>query len=335
MALKMKFDWPIIGHRQVVRYLETAFINGSIGHAYIFAGPASIGKMSVAKLFAQTLLCERAKSDANVPCNGCSSCNEVRRGTHPDLYTLHRAQGELLPIEKLRSLRSSLSLRPLAGYRKVAIIEEAEYLSPGAANALLKTLEEPSPHTTLILTSSSPDRLMRTISSRCQMLFFSPAKDEDIVQSLIARGTPKQRAIEIAAVASGRQGVALSMMDETAYDDFQNSLSVITRLLTDSPMDRFTIIESILPKSVSSSQDRAWAEETFSRWSLLLRDAVLVSSGMKRSLPSTRKHYVDTIARKHNSAKLNSLLRFCISARKLIQQNVQIRLIFESFALSA
>jgi len=162
----MIFD-KIIGHERQKKILVRAIERRKIAHAYLFSGTEGVGKKLLAIAFAKALLCETKDS-----CGQCPACLKVDNNNHPDIHTLDN-NGEAIKVEQIRALQKKLSLRPLEGTRKVSIIDDAEQLTTGAANALLKTLEEPQPGTLIILLSHQPEKLLTTIRSRCQHLPFS------------------------------------------------------------------------------------------------------------------------------------------------------------------
>ncbi|MCK5913233.1 MAG: DNA polymerase III subunit delta', partial [Desulfuromusa sp.] len=173
----MTFD-SIIGHEQQKRILLRALDRQRIAHAYLFEGAEGIGKRMVALAFIRALLCLRG-----IGCGECSACLKVDHNNHPDIHFLE-AEGANLKIDQIRSLQQKLSLRPLEGNYKTCLIDGADYFTPGAANALLKTLEEPQPGTLIILLAGQPEKLLPTIRSRCQRLPFSRLSKQQLAALL-------------------------------------------------------------------------------------------------------------------------------------------------------
>ncbi|HEY8600272.1 MAG TPA: hypothetical protein VIL85_17680, partial [Thermomicrobiales bacterium] len=153
-------SWPILGQERGVSLLQGAIARCGVAHAYLFAGPTQSGRGTLARLFAQTLNCETPAADGSAPlapCGLCRSCRKITRGTHPDVRIVGLASQEAegpargrretkntsLTIDTIRALSSDLSLRPMEGRWRVAIVEDAETMQEPAANAFLKTLEEP------------------------------------------------------------------------------------------------------------------------------------------------------------------------------------------------
>jgi len=146
-------------------------------HAVLVAGPAGIGKRMLADWLARTLLCEKPSANG-APCGECPSCRYARAGQHPDLRIVEPVDDdeenpkpvEWIVVDRIRALVRWSGLTSHRGGAKVALIDPAERMNPAAANALLKTLEEPQPDTYFLLVSHQPGRLPATIASRCQRL---------------------------------------------------------------------------------------------------------------------------------------------------------------------
>ena len=166
----------VLGHADLVEKFRKSAAGGRLAHAYAFVGPAGIGKKRFAVELARCLLCERHGDQELDSCGQCPSCQQVAAGTHPDFIFVSPPEGKsILPIKLIagdkdtrgkEGLVYDLSLKPMSARRRVAILDEADWMNDEAANALLKTLEEPPPHSVLILIASAADRLLPTIRSR-------------------------------------------------------------------------------------------------------------------------------------------------------------------------
>lgn len=179
-------SWQSVrGHDGVVEQLRRALAENRLPHAFLFVGPEGIGKRTFAIKFAQGLLCERRAPEALDPCGVCPACVQVRGGSHPDLLTAAKPEDKHdLPIAVIRDLCHDLGLTPARGGRKVAILDDADDLNDEAANAFLKTLEEPPPGSVLILIGTSAEVQLETILSRCRVLRFEPLGEADLAAVL-------------------------------------------------------------------------------------------------------------------------------------------------------
>jgi DNA polymerase-3 subunit gamma/tau len=174
----------IIGQEHVVKTLCNALASGRAAHAYLFSGPRGSGKTTIARVLAKALNCEDRKEGQYEPCNKCSSCLEVAAGRSIDLIEIDAAsQGG---IEGIRELREGIRFSPSRSKYKIFIIDECHQLSKEAANALLKTLEEPPSHGIFILATTEIHKMIPTIISRCQRFDFRKLTVNEIIQKLEA-----------------------------------------------------------------------------------------------------------------------------------------------------
>lgn len=244
----MPFD--DVKHQDIARdRVRRALQSGRMPHAYLFTGRPGVGRQMFAERLAQYLLCAARRDDAadseggglfapsesNQPpgespvldaCGACEDCRMFAAGTHPDYHPIYRGLNRHHPdklVQKRKALEHSVevirhflldavTLRPSRGRAKVFIVSEAERLSIGAQNAMLKTLEEPPGHSYLILIASSADELLPTTRSRCHHVAFQALPTDFIVQELIARGaTAPDEARFLAALSQGSLGAALQL----------------------------------------------------------------------------------------------------------------------------
>src|SRR5437773_3671449 len=204
--------WQSIrGHDRVVGKFRRALTKGRLASTFLFVGPAGVGKRTFALKLAQGLLCERAEAERLDPCGECPSCHQVASLNHPDVEIVAKpADKAFIPLELLigdaehrmrAGLCYSIALKPYSGRRKVAIIDDADYLNKEGANCLLKTLEEPPPYSVLILIGTSEQRQLPTIRSRCQIVRFQPLAESDVAELVIEQGLCTDPALARAAAA--------------------------------------------------------------------------------------------------------------------------------------
>lgn len=220
----MRFLAEITGHQQIVQTLLNAVYCSRVVHAYLFAGPAGVGKETTALAFARALLCmQPVDGDA---CGGCRACRQVESRNHPDFYTV-QPSGASIKIEQVRGMLSRIPYRSYQGGRKVFLIHQAELMTADASNCLLKTLEEPPGDTVIILISEQPQSLLPTILSRCQQCSFKNIPTPELIGGLVAlHGLDPAEAGILAAQAGGSMGKALAY----AAGTFQAEQSLASRL---------------------------------------------------------------------------------------------------------
>jgi DNA polymerase III subunit delta' len=160
------------GQDRVIAILRAAIGGGRVHHAYLFTGPPGAGKRDAALALASALNCLEAPGEG---CDRCAACDRIAQGLHPDVVTMAReGAAQIVPIETVRDVITRTALPPHEARVRVFIVDEANALQGAAANAMLKTLEEPPRNTMFILSTMAPDQLLPTIRSRCQRVSFAP-----------------------------------------------------------------------------------------------------------------------------------------------------------------
>lgn len=198
-----------------------------LAHALMIEGPSGVGKTALARTMVARLLCNE---DQPVACGQCRSCQLLVGGAHPDYFDLQpEEKSKIIKVDQVRALIGKLDLTTSISERKVAYIHPAEVMNAAAANALLKSLEEPAGNTVLILVSDNPGRLPVTIRSRCQAISISQP-DTRIVQKWLEQvsGSPKEQ-VEAALLAAGgsplRASHYLNSPDQDAYGQVREGLA--------------------------------------------------------------------------------------------------------------
>ena len=213
------FD-QVVGQEHVKDVLLAGLKRGRTGHAYLFSGPRGVGKTTTARLVAMAVNCER-EDPAERPCGECESCLLVRQNRHPDVIELDAASNN--SVEDVRDLREKVRLASMRGGTRVWVLDEAHMLSRAAANALLKTLEEPPDNLVFVLATTEPEKLPPTILSRCQHFRFRRLSEEEIVSKLTR--LCEEREVEA-------EDAALSLVARAADGAMRDGESLLERLLT-------------------------------------------------------------------------------------------------------
>lgn len=213
------------GHREQREMFRRMLRRGRLASGYLFVGPEGIGKRLFVQCLAECFLCRKHAPEDLEACGECAGCKPFQAGSHPDFLSLGCPEGKReLPIELFVGPRErrgqaglcyELSLRPLPGSRKLAVIDDADLMNDAAANALLKTLEEPPDGAILFLIASNPDALLPTIRSRCQMVRFAPLPASDVAALLTEQQlveTPVEAEL-VAALSEGSLAQAKRLID--------------------------------------------------------------------------------------------------------------------------
>ena len=219
--------------------LEKVLYSGKIPHAFLFSGPKGTGKTSTARILAKAVNClknrKNGKKSDFEPCNKCEICQEINDGRALDLIEVDAASNR--GIDDIRSLREKIKLSPAKCDYKVYIIDEVHMLTTEAFNALLKTLEEPPKHALFVLCTTEPEKLPKTIISRCTQIKFKKANQEEILRSLkrVVKGeglNPEKEVLEgIAKSADGSFRDAQKVLDQLSSSGKKISLKETNKLL--------------------------------------------------------------------------------------------------------
>ncbi|MGD8570197.1 MAG: DNA polymerase III subunit delta' [Gammaproteobacteria bacterium] len=234
-------DDPVYPWQQSTwQHIVQRYQKGQLPHALLFSGPDGLGKRHFAEQLARALMCDRnhqvtADSEFTAPCGQCNGCHLMAAGTHPDFSVVQpEGDSKQIQIDRVREISQFLSLKSQFAPLQVIIVTPANAMNRYAANSLLKTLEEPTPGSLLLLISSRISRLLPTIRSRCQMISFTPPAMETGLQWLEGRlGADKvSRADQerLLAVAGGAPVLALQFAHNGMLDHYQQLLQSFEKL---------------------------------------------------------------------------------------------------------
>ncbi|MCD6581664.1 MAG: DNA polymerase III subunit delta' [Desulfuromusa sp.] len=314
----MTFD-TITGHKQQKNILLRALSSQRIAHAYLFSGPDGIGKRMMALAFARALLCENGTS-----CGECSACIKVGHNNHPDIHRLD-ADDTSIKIDQIRTLQQELSLRPLEGSYKICLIDGAEHFTIGAANALLKTLEEPQPGTLIILLTNRPEKLLPTIRSRCQHLPFSRLPKQQLAAILRQKlDLNDTEATVLAALSEGSFKKALGPNQELFLEKRSKLIQSLSALSSGSTIPTFSFADEL-------DTEKEILSDILDIFQSFYRDLLL----LKHDRPEEELVNLDLIEilqQQNKSITTTSLLlklKALESARFHLQRNVNCRLAME------
>lgn len=210
----------VVGHRDIIGYIQDAVQQNKVSHAYILNGQRGSGKKMLAKLFATTLQCETGKSE---PCNECRSCIQANNGNHPDIITVKHEKPGSISVDDIRSqVNGDIMIKPYSSPYKIYIIPEADLLTVQAQNALLKTIEEPPEYAIIFLLTENADSLLPTIRSRCVMLKLRNIKDKLVKKYLMEQlQIPDYQADLCAAFAQGNIGRAVMLAKSEHFNEIK------------------------------------------------------------------------------------------------------------------
>jgi DNA polymerase III subunit delta' len=322
--MKNKYNWSIIGHKDILEILSMGISNNRLSHAYLFLGAEHIGKTTLATNFAQILQCQGKKK----PCLKCTACRQIQAGNHPDTQIL---QGSTtIKIEEVRILQHKLSLNPYNALYKIVVIINASRMTFEAQSAFLKTLEEPSGNTILILTSINKNKLLPTILSRCQTIAFKNVSTTEIKEALKKRGVLGGKADELARLSIGKPGLALKMIEESEFLTKREELIQMTlKIGKDSHSER-------LDKAGLLSKKGTEGIKVFlDFWLSWFRDLLLIKA--KTAHLVTNIAHLEILKKQvllYQENDLKDFINRLERAKEILNYNINLKLLLETLFLS-
>jgi DNA polymerase-3 subunit delta' len=320
--------WNLIGHEWAVQLLRGHIEKNSMRHAYLFTGPPGIGKKNLAINFIQAITC--SEGGITAPCLKCSTCQRMQRLEHPDLFPVQVEKGSTrIKIDQIREIVHSLSLSPYEISRRFGLLLNFETATISAQNSLLKTLEEPPGKVILILTAKSPESLLDTITSRCEVIKLHPVPISTTQEGLIQHhNIPEDTALFLAHISGGKPEMALKYhQDPSTLEHRASLLEDHKMIMIGNTVDRFTYASKM-------EKDPSIAFDLIDIWSSLWHDILLQTSQSSAPLQNIDqeepiKNIAQQIDRKTAQDAVNSFRR----AYELLLDNANLKLTLEDLFL--
>ncbi len=229
----------VLGQPKAKEMLSRAMASAKMSHAYLFRGPAGVGKKTMAHAFAATINC--AAPVSHEACGSCPSCQKFRSGNHPD-FQMIAPEGASIKIQQIRELKKSLAFPPFEARYRVILLADAHTMRRETANSLLKTLEEPPANTVLILTADEASGVLPTIVSRCQVIPFFALPQAAVAQTLMAEAEiMPEAAATLAGIAEGSLGRARLLRDKELLPLREQVVTTLLDLPPDGPETAETV----------------------------------------------------------------------------------------------
>lgn len=316
----------IQGQDQAIERLRNYLEQDRLGGAYLFIGPEGVGKGLVALTLAKAVNCLEKTSDS---CDSCISCRKIDGNTHPDVHVIdvkkqyeqpEKQKGENvsleIKIEDIRQLQGAINLRAYEGKKKVFIITDAHNLTLEAANAFLKTLEEPPRESLIILTTDKPNLLLKTVISRCQAVRFFALRRDALKSVLKAEYQFSDLAAHYASFCfEGSIGRAVALKDADILGEKNRMLN------------EFLFPAGRMMEPVSSSRELMRRKlNTLAAW---FRDCYLLKAGAPydQMINLDRKEELVTYAGRYSPAEIEGILKVISDSLAYIEQNINIKLL--------
>ncbi|MFD2115493.1 DNA polymerase III subunit delta' [Paenibacillus yanchengensis] len=307
--------------RKAYQVMKNSLISGKISHAYLFEGPSGTGKMAMALAFAKALFCKEPGYDA---CGRCLDCRKLENGNQPDVVTIS-PEGQSIKIDQIRHLQKELSYRNREERRKVYIMEQAEKMTPPAANSLLKFLEEPQSDIVAILVTTNGQAMLPTIKSRTQLVPFLPMDAEQMLKILVDEGHSELLSRAAVHLTAG--------LDEARAVVMQNQFAEIRSLviqLGKESITRFTAAMITAQQQVFKTDMAAQAELLLSLLVVWFKDFVQYQVNRHEHIVFIDQiDWIRNYAFERSIAEWISCVEHVLQASKKIRAHVAPQLAFE------
>lgn len=329
------FNWPLVGNTNITEFLSKSITNNNIAGSYIFCGPADLGKTTTANYFAKALICaSKAIGAGKLPCGGCSSCKQFEKGLYSDYYLIEKdLEKKNISIEQIREFIRKLGMASFLNSYKIGVIRNAECLSIEAANALLKTLEEPQARVVAILITSHLDALPDTILSRSQIFEFKPVKTDLIYDYLLERGAKRSQAKDLARLSAGRPALAVKFLEnQDFYNEYLASVKAFLRLPQSDINERLALVENLIGKT-AGQESAGLACGILEIWRGAARDLLLKSC--KQDYLTRNFLVIEEMEKcRINTVGLLALFDNLELGKKYLSANVNPKLVLENIAVN-
>ena len=317
----------LIGNQQVRARLRSLAEAERLHHCLLFEGPEGVGKAASALWLAQVVNC--AAENTARPCGTCWSCRQIPKGQHPDIICVGLDPGKataIISVDQAREVLQQLSLRPFHARHRFVIIDPMDAMTSAAANAMLKTLEEPPAATGFVLISSAAASLLPTVRSRCQRIRFAPVPLTELTAWLERRGVAD--AEEVARLAEGCPGRALGLSVSEA-GAWRKSRDALLAALECPIEQRFKYGEKLARGDRAVWVDRV--EQTLTAVSTVLRDALATQRGGGPIYNTDRPELVTAWTARLGPEGIARLAGVVGAARDNLDHNVNGRLLADGF----
>ena len=342
------FSWPLVGNEPIKDYLAKVILSGNLSGSYVFSGPDNLGKTTTALHFSRILLCQEEKTKrAVLPCGHCPACRQFSGGAdglfgedsrHGDFHLVKKDKDKKnISIAQIRELNKILGLSSFLNANKIGVIKHAEYLSEDAANALLKTMEEPRANVLIILITSAPDSLPRTIISRSQVVEFKPVPAARLYDYLVQeKKAPRSQALIFSRLAAGRPALASKFFeDEDFYLLYRQRINVLLSFFPADLNSRFNMIDSLFQDVPKGQEQVRTAERILDGWQGVLRDALLWHFGEKDLIQHEPcQEEIAALVGRFAPAAILSWQKAIRAGREYLRANVSPKTVLENLAVN-
>lgn len=319
-------NWQIVGHKNILNFLENSLNKGKVANSYLFYGPQNVGKTAVALQFIKALSC----IEENKPCGKCVNCAQIENGVFLDIIKIRREEGKTdISIDQVRQMKERLFKGSFLNFYKIGLIEEAEFLNESGWNSLLKIMEEPMKKTVIILIANKIDKIPATVLSRCQKIKFTFLPEREIYDHLLEKGIAHPEALKAARFSRGKIGIAKKIIDDPLlYQKYNEEVKACLELF-----DKNKNLKSKNELAGNLVEEKKDFEHLFEILLVLVRDLMLVKTNPDLTINLSFKAEILKISHDFNLEKLRYLIELLLEFKGFFASNVSPKFLLENFIL--
>ncbi|SDZ66596.1 DNA polymerase-3 subunit delta' [Evansella caseinilytica] len=321
--------WEKLAQTQpiAVKMLTNSLKKERLAHAYLFDGPRGSGKKEIAKALAKSFFCEN--SSGVDPCLTCSQCKRIDSGNHPDVHFI-RSEGQSIKVEQIRHLKKEFTFRGMESTKKVYIVEDAEKMTAGAANSILKFLEEPDGEALAVLMTTQLHRILKTIVSRSQVITFSQLAPETLVEKLQKQGITKSDALTVSQITFDLEE-AIQLCHDNWIAHARNKVIQLIDEIILRPKYAFITLQEGWMAFFQEKKDMQLGLDLLMIW---YRDILRMQAGQPEQIVYIdQQHKLKEQALKVSQRKLGSNLQAVMDAKRRLDANTAPQLLMEQLLL--
>lgn len=325
-------QWNLCGHDLAVDFLREHTKPEKMRQAYLITGPDGVGRKSLALAFIKAICCQKPPSQGEF-CNQCISCRQIDARAFSDLKIIEQEGGKEIKIDQIREMQKTLTLAPFQAPKRFVLIPNFQRATAGAANALLKSLEEPPPRALIILTADARESLLETIASRCEQVRLAPMTVE-ATRGVLAEQfkISEDQSRLLAHLTAGRLGASLRLHDDPQVVEAQNDILVeLEDLLEKTLRARLQYVDELMRQKISP---REQASKLIPVWLGYWRDCLI--SAAKADIPLVNVKHGDWIKKTASQIPLEKIQKILLAhehALEQIEAYANSRLVLENLLL--
>ncbi|HJC90335.1 DNA polymerase III subunit delta' [Mediterraneibacter glycyrrhizinilyticus] len=321
----------VVGHKNIIKYIESAVSADAVSHAYILNGERGSGKKMLANLFAMSLQCQNRQEDGDA-CGKCQSCKQAVSGNHPDIIRVTHEKPNTISVDDIREqVNNDIVIKPYSSKYKIYIIPEADLMTVQAQNALLKTIEEPPEYAVIMLLTENAETLLPTIRSRCVMMKLRNIKDQLVKKYLMEQmEIPDYKADVCVAFAQGNMGKAIMLATSDHFNEIKEEAVHLLKNIDE--MDVSELMEAV-KKCMTYKLEINDYLDIIAIW---YRDVLIykATKSVDRVVFSDQLRYIRERASKSSYEGIENILDGIEKAKSRIKANVNFELTMELLLLT-